>query len=421
MSTSPTANRNHWYLFLLFPFVSFIIALKNYRNAWSKNIFWAFIVFFGFTFGLAKETSTGEEVADVFRYADELKEFHAMDMTLDKIVELYSNNEDIDVVKLTISIVLSGFTDNLQVLLAVYGLIFGFFYSRNMWFVLERLNGKLRFLGFLLLASYLLVNPFWNINGFRFHTATHVFIYGLLPFLYEGRKSKLPFCFAATLVHFSFVLPVLILLTYLVLRNRTVVYFTMFLFSTAISEINITTLNAFIEQNVPAEFAKRTSDYRKEDRVEEYREGTKDGVAINISWHARYYLKALHWSLMAALIVLFLKRKKLAKVSTHFLSAYSFSLLFWSVANLMSSLPSGSRFLAIASLILLPLCILFVQNIPKDKILTPRLYWVTPLLILFVIVSIRVGFYSLSVNTILGNPLVALITNTNLALNDLIK
>ena len=419
MAISST-NKNHWYLFLLFPFFAAVFAMKNYKIYWAKNIIWAFVVFFGFSFGLAKETSSGEETADVFRSFSQLEELHKMDVGFIQIVKLYTTNEDIDILKLTISIVISRFTDSQQVLLAVYGLIFGFFFSRNMWFVLDRLKGRLKRVTLLLFVAYFLVDPIWNINGFRFHTATHMFIYGLLPFLYGGKKKSLWMCLLSVLVHFSFILPVLVLGAYLIIGNRTVAYFVFFLVSIAASEINVAGFNSIVEANAPAYLIERTSTYRDEGKVEEYREGTKGGELIQSVWYAKIYLKTLYWPLMVFLIFLFFKRKKIERISSSFLSSLCFTLFYWGVANFMSSLPSGVRYVAIAALAALPLIIFYIQNQAKEEYLSKKVLMASPAILLFIIVSIRVGFYSLSVNTILGNPLVALFTN-NIALNDLIK
>jgi hypothetical protein len=87
----------------------------------------------------------------------------------------------------------------------------------------------------------------------------------------------------------------------------------------------------------------------------------------------------------------------------------------------MSSLPSGVRFLIIASMSVMPLIIFYVHYKQKDKMLVKLNYLAIPALVLFIIVSIRMGFYSLSVNTLVGNPIVAIFTDYNFDLNDFIK
>ena len=414
-------NKDHWYLFLLFPFLAGVVAIKNYKASWAKNIIWAFIVFYGFTISISNESSKNDKTADTNRYAMQVKDLYKTDLKFQDVVKLYQDNEDIDILKLTIAIVISRVTDSPQVLAGVFGLIFGFFFSRNIWFVIERINGKMKPVVLLLLIAYVLVDPFWNINGFRFHTATQVFIYGLLPFIFEGKKKGIFTSALSILVHFSFMLPLGILILYSFFGNRTMIYFIFFLASIVNSGINIEALNNFISENVPGAVADRTATYRNEEKVDEFRSGIEDPDATPVNWYMRLYTMALQWPLIVFLSILFFKRKKMALVNKRFMSSLSFTLLFFGVANIMASLPSGGRFLAIAALSALPLIIFYIQDIPNEKYLTNKVMIASPALLLFIIVSIRIGFLTISVNTLIGNPLVVMFTEYNIALDELIK
>lgn len=416
-----TGNKYHWHLFLVFPFFTGILAIKNYRATWAKNIIWAFVVFYGFTFSISQEAGKNGESADINRYVASVTNMYKLNLSFADVIKLYQENEDIDILQLTIAIMVSRVTNSPQVLTAIYGFIFGFFFSRNIWFVLERTRGKFKPAAILLLVTFILVVPFWSINGFRFNTAIHVFIYGLLPFLFDGKRIGILLAALSILVHFSFVLPVGILLLYVLLGNRTVIYFIFFLASTVSSQIDIGALNTFIENNVPKALADRTAVYRNEDKVEGYRSDTEKEDVVKPNWYIQLYSKALQWPLMAFLTILFFRRKKLQQFNKRLYSSLSFTLLFWGVANLMSSLPSGGRFYLIAVLSALPLVIFYVQNLPYEKFMSKSVWIAAPALFLFIVVSTRIGFLSISLNAILSNPLVVLITDYNIALDELIK
>ena len=85
-STAIHNNHSHWYLFLFSPFIAGIVAIKNYRSGWAKNVLWGFIVFYGFTLGISKETSNR---ADINRYIHELKMMYVKDLTTKDVAELY--------------------------------------------------------------------------------------------------------------------------------------------------------------------------------------------------------------------------------------------------------------------------------------------------------------------------------------------
>lgn len=420
-------NQSHWNLFFLFPIYSAYYAIKNYRAPWAKNIIWAFVVYYGFTIGTSKEIAAGSDggTADIFRYAQGIKELHEKSLDFSEIKKLYAENEDIDILNLTLSIIISRVADSLQAMGVIYGLIFGFFFSRNIWYVLERVRGKIKPIILTLLFAYFLTNPIWNLGGFRFWTAAHIFIYGLLPYLYEGKRKGILISSLSVLVHFSFTLPVLVFYLYVFLGNLSVFYFVFFLSSIVTSEFNITAFNNFIETNAPENVVKRTSGYRNEEAVEEFREGADDSNNLNttevqVSWHARYYLKALNWSIMAFLIFLFFRKKTIKQFNTGLYNSFNFTLLFWGFANIMSSIPSGGRYLTVAALSALPLIIFFLQNRQKEKTLSNLIVATYPALFLFIIVSIRVGFYSITLKTLL-NPFIVLFLNNNLTLNDILK
>ena len=117
---------SHWFLFLLMPFFAAITAVRNYKSPWAKNIVWAFVIFYGYTFAISKENDD----TDIIRYVDELKELYGKSLSFGDILDLFRESGDADVVRTIIAIVVSRFSNNAQVLTAVYGFIFGFFYSR---------------------------------------------------------------------------------------------------------------------------------------------------------------------------------------------------------------------------------------------------------------------------------------------------
>ena len=414
-------NKDHWYLFLLFPSLAAIMAIRSFRSSWAKNIIWAFAVFYGFTFSILLPVNKDGVSADINRNTDEITNLYQSNIGFSDIPKLYQANTNIDILQLTISIAVSLVTDSPRVLTAVFGLVFGFFYSRNIWFVIERMKGKLKQTAIVLLIAYALINPIWNINGFRFFTAAQVFIYGLLPFLFDGKKKGILISALSILVHFSFLLPVGVLLLYVILGNRTLIYFIFFLASLLSTGINIVAFNNLVESSVPKVLADRTATYRNEDTVEELQSGTAYSDSPQRNWYINLYNAGLQWPLTAFLAILFFKRKKMALFDKNFLSSLSFSFLFLGVANIMTSLPSGGRFITVAMFSALPLIILYVQNFPGEKYLTHKVMIALPALLLFIIVSIRIGFLTISVNTIMGNPIVALFTDYNIALDEIIK
>ncbi len=402
-------------LFFVWPLLALVSAFRNYRQSWAKNILWAFIAFYGFTFAIGAENKG----TDIVRYIEDYQQMHNTELTVSSAKKELTKSGDIDVIKTVISIVLSRFTDNQSILTLVYGIIFGFFFSRNMWFVLEHLEGRIKPITILLFLTFFLIIPIWNMNGFRFWTAAHVFIYGLLPFLFKDEKGKVVIAAAAVLIHFAFLVPVGILAVYIVAGNRLTIYFAFFLATFFISEIDLTAFNNIVETYAPESLQERTAGYRGEKYVENFRDGAN---VNNVAWYVEWNGRLLKWAVMGLLVLLFVKSKALLKKHRGWLSLYSFTLLFYGMANLLSSLPSGGRYIAVANMIAIGLFVLYLQN-NEHNVLMKRITLATaPALLLFIVVSIRMGLYSTSAASVLGNPVIAIFFNgEHLSLNDVMR
>ncbi|HMO61151.1 MAG TPA: EpsG family protein [Ferruginibacter sp.] len=414
----------HWALFFLFPFFSALYAIWSYRSKWAKNVLWAFVVFYGTTFSTSVETSNKElGASDIHRYAEEVQELYKQPMTVKLALSYFNETGEVDILRTVIAIIVSRFTDKMNVLTTVYALIFGFFMTRNLWYLFERLNRKVSWVTIMLLLVFFLSNPFWYINGFRFNTAMHIYLFGLLPFLYEGKKKGILIAASTVLVHFSFVFPVMILLLYLIAGQRLAIYFYFFIISFFFASINVKQFNNFLENNFPNAFVERSKTYRDEEKVNEFREREEDFMpgAKKKSWHAVWYQKGLYWVLKASFVLLYILYRDNIKSDKKLLRLFCFTLLFWGFANITSSMPSGGRFLLLVSLFALAFLVLFTQRFSNHKYLKDLLVLFTPLFLLFIFVTIRIGFYSISLNTFFGNPFLTFFTDYNISLNDIIK
>ncbi|MFU8858778.1 MAG: hypothetical protein ACNA8K_00005, partial [Cyclonatronaceae bacterium] len=55
-------------LFMISPFVALMVALKRYKASWAKNVVWFFVVFYGFTFVIIRETMDAAGKRDTLKY-----------------------------------------------------------------------------------------------------------------------------------------------------------------------------------------------------------------------------------------------------------------------------------------------------------------------------------------------------------------
>jgi hypothetical protein len=403
-------------LFFVWPFLAAVSAVYNFRKPWAKNIMWAFVAFYGFTFAIGSES----EGSDIVRYVAEYQELHRMNLDFAGAVNYYEERGRLDVVRAVIALTLSWFTDSQPMLTLVYAIIFGYFFSRNMWYVMERLKGKLSPITIILLACFFLTVPMWYINGFRMWTAAHVFMYGLLPYLFEGRKNGIWISALSILFHFSFIVPVAALIGFAMTGSWLTLSFSIFIASIFMAEIDLAVFNRLIESYAPEIIQENTAGYRVEDDGPRGEQVAADERSRR--WYAVWYRRALGYAVMAFLIGLFISGRKYIEEHQGWLNLFCFVLLFYAAANFMGSFASSGRFLRLANFFALPLIILYVQNVPQEKMMKRLAIFLTPALLLFIIVSVRIGIYTISAKAILSNPVIAVfIMDELLSLNDLMR
>lgn len=397
--------KNALFYFIIFPFLGFIQALKNYRQSWAKPTVIAFVAFFGLTM-------VKNESVDSSRYVHKLEGMYASNKSFDDIkASLYSDEDgQTDIYVTIVTYFVSWFTDSGNFLFLIYGLIFGYFYANNIWLVLDQSKGKLSWEQYLLLASFALIVGFWTLNAVRMWTATHVFFYGAFIYLYQGKKKGLIIAASSVLIHFSFILPVGLLMAYSLVRlNFRFLYF-FYIASFFIAELNIGVIHSALEANMPGFIQPKIKTYFNDDYLEGYEE-----VIATVNWYVLYYKKLITYFNVVFMSILFFK----ADLSVQAKRLLGFSLLFLGVANIISLLPSGGRFLNVAFLFSLAFSFIVLAN-NKVSLITKSVKWLSPILILFIIISIRMSFDYISVIT-LTNPIVAIFTNINVSLFELIR
>lgn len=402
-------------LFFLWPFLALLFVLKNFRLSWAKNVVWAFIVFYGYTMVVSGDEQTG---SDSVRYRNEFIELSASNITLEGFANLFyvDNTEDLDIIQPLVAFLVSRVTNNYHIFFAVLAFIFGFFYSRNIWLILDRKSLNSGSLDFLVILAFIFVVGFWNINGFRFWTATHIFLFAVLSYIIKGNRKYLLLVWFSCLVHFSFLFPSIVFMFYLLIGNKTNIYFYFFILTLSASLISSQALVNFMTNNLPSVFQKRTKLYTNED----YAETLSSKIEVT-NWYIRYYLTFLKWPIIAFIVYIFYEGKKLLQRSQRLTKMFNFSLLFGALANIVSLVPSGGRFITVSYIFFLAVIFFYIQYTYTNAMVKNILWTSSPFLLLFAVVSIRFSFDSIGIATIFGNPVLATILDINIPMINLIK
>lgn len=402
---------NLFIIFVLWPLAALFESLLNYRSSWAKNGIWLFIIFFGYTF-------VSQEGQDSSRYILHFQEFHRSDADFSVLYKILfsEGSRYIDIFQPIITLLVAKFTGDYRVLFAVYGFIFGFFYSRNIDYLLRKTKGKLNPYLRIFLVVFALLVPIWFINGFRFWTAAHIFIFGALPYLLDGKKSGIWISVLSVLMHFSFIFPLVILGIYRIVGNKTTLFLIFFIVSSFISEINIPVIKQILISYTPEIIHDRINDYTNEAYIDKLISRQSE-----INWYVIWYRKGLGIALNILLVIVFFKGREIWKKRKEMLKLFSFLLLFGGLANIFGQIPSVGRFVAVFNLFAASFLFLYFSLNGKE-LLSKRIFWLlTPAFGLFFIVSFRVGFDNIGLYALVSNPLLAPFLNNGIALIDLIK
>jgi hypothetical protein len=390
----------HYLGFLIWPFGMMLDAFRHREKPWSKNVFWIFCIFFGYTFVIAKNDQSYKDSAKI---AQLLIYYANADMSLGELFRsFYSESSNmVDIVQPLIIFLVSRVTDNSRVLFTILAVIFGYFYSRNIWYVLGHIKSNITIVLFVYLLTFALINPIWNINGFRMNVAAQIFLYGTLPYLLEGNRKKLIWSGVSVFFHFSFLVPVVILLLFVFLKNRMGIYLGLFILTAFIKEIDLQQVRSALSF-LPPVFQTRVAGYTNLEYA-----AAVGNVYQSLSWFLPFSSKCITWVTYIMTLFICLFCRNILKGRKDLTTLLCFSLLLYSFANIFSLVPSGARFLSVAYSFMFPFFILFFLTADEIKGLPVIKGISVPFLLFFCMVAVRLGMEFYGLMTLFSNPLFA--------------
>jgi hypothetical protein len=387
-----------------------VLGFKHYKQEWAKNCIMLFVAFYGFTM-------YNPEGFDSSRYADKLKVLHKSQLNWDTFTDSFYDEEgaSLDLYQPLITYLVALYSENTHLLFAIFGLIYGYFYSRNIWLLLA-LNSEpqMNRYQWILIFTFACILGFWALNGLRMWTAAHIFFYGSFLYLFHDQKKGLVIAATSILVHFSFLFPVGLLAVFLIVKLPWRVLYLLFIASFFISTLNIEVFRTLLENNAPDFLLPKVNTYVGEEYIEGLSE-VEEAV-----WYITYLSQSLTWFIVVMISIIYFSNLVTFKTNQAFSNLFGFTLLFLSISNFISIIPSGGRFLIIAQLFSLALIYLFYVRY-TTKIYSKWMVYLTPLLLFYIIVSIRISFDTLTVDTILSNPIFAVFVKIGTPVIDLIK
>lgn len=407
----------------IWPFAGLIIALSYWRKPWAKNVFWLACVYMGVIQIFLPEGTTLGDGGDGGRYVLELMDMRQNVNSFIDVSRYFYNGRIIDVFGPTLEFLVSRFTDNGHVLFFFVALVFGFFYSRNIWYVFERLPEKLPRGVWVLMLFFLLVCPIWQINGVRMWTAAHIFAYGAMPYLVEGKKYRLVWCFLSIFVHHSFIFPIVTMALFFLLSKRLqrresvlTVLFVFYLLTLGVKTLNLESLNSTLQIILPNFYEDRIDGYINEDVMANTIE-----AAAQKSWHVAFFDNIGYWATQLFIVLSFISIRRYRKECEWLIPLFAFALLIYGGANILSSVPSGGRYITIARLFMVPVFLFTVSYVQIGRLFKTLLPILLFLIAFAMIFEIRKGFDFYGVTLLAGNFITAFFIESNIPLITFVK
>lgn len=385
--------------FIFLPFFSLIAAIINYKEKYAKNIVWLFTCFYGFTFVI----SPGSDSEDYKYYFSYL---YKVDYSLLSFIQAVKNGEEArgDYYEPVLSFIISRFTDDYRFLFLAFAFVFGYFFSRSIWIIVDNFSNKLKPLSVILIFFLVITLPIWNINGVRFYTACMIFCYATLNFYMRGNKKSILLILLTPLVHFSFLFAVGIFLLYLglrLLRIKKTTYIGIFVFGAFLSNFDISYLLQYsylFEDNMIV--SDRIETYTNAEYVEKYFDKSER------SWFMKIYTVVKKF--INIFIVVFLLFFNYAKVKKYGLEDILYlGIILYSATAVFGVIPSMLRFLTLPSYFLTATLILFNQKSQSSYWLNLFSPVLAATLIFLSLIQFRIGWQSMNITLLFSNPMIA--------------
>lgn len=341
-------------LFFIHPFAAFLLALSNLKSKSTFIIFMLFNILFGYTF-IAEE-----KTADSYSY---VQEFNATskNTTNDYINDfqdyLTFNSNIKDIYVLTCNYLVSRFTQNYHILLALYAIVFSYYFLKSFHFLVDRKEFDKSYIAYSLAFLFIYSNSIYNINGVRFWTAAWLAVYIIFEVVINKNYKFILLSFLTPLIHISYLSFVGVLIIYFLSKKFDKIWVFFFIISFFIGNLSIE-----LVQNYSYLFPKTGQDMAWA-YADDYNIKTRMHFIEILPLYAKIFNK-LPYLFINVIIFIFIINPKKIMLNVEAYSAYVFLLLWMSFVNFTISIPSfGGRFLYLAIPIIMYICLILYTQI----------------------------------------------------------
>lgn len=338
-----------------FPFFTLIYSFKNHNKKWSKNIFWLSSCFLGLIF-----LYNASEQADYSRYA---MFFENIRNTIPSYKFIFENSFSVEYSQLfkdpfmpILMYSLSFISTNPQIYFFVFAIIYGFFFSRNLWFLFDKLPAKYNHVVSVLIIFYVLILPIYGYA--RIWLAIHIFLFGAFPYIFNKDKSKIIWIGISFFVHYTIMFMIIAVLLYRFIPKRTNILLLIFLGTFLITEIDLPKINTFLSNLFPF-ISSGLDSYANEEYADSYFD-KEFSIGIFITTITKKItiisLTIINWFII----------KKSKMQIQEVVNLFNFALYIYSISNIIALIPSAGRYIYLSQFFLIAAFILTICYYPTN-------------------------------------------------------
>lgn len=396
--TSTADSKSYFILFLLWPFLSFMVALANFSRKEARTVIYIFIVYYGLTF------VNNNMAVDAYRYALGLKANALLPFSdFFKVVGGLYSDTSVDIVEPLISFIVSRVTNYHGLYFGVWASIFGFFYLKSIGLLYDQYKVNQGWNTVILMIFFIMTIPVTMISGVRMWTAAWIFFYGAYRVVTERNPRFLIVTLSAAFVHWSFMSANAILIIYYLVGNRNIIYLPLALSSFVIPQLAAPLFRS-VALKLGGGLQQRYTNYSSEGYISAVQEG-----AAQSAWFMRITSDLVFYYLLIAIALIQLRHNSRMNGKTE-KNLFSFLLLFLAFVNFGMPIPSfGERFMVLFFLFATAYLMLYFIKMPGEKLYFIIILGVFPMM-LYSLINFRLGTESINawiISPALGLPLFA--------------
>jgi len=382
--TSTADSKSYIILFLLWPFLSFMVALANFSRKEARTVIYIFIVYYGLTF------VNNNMAVDAYRYALGLKANALLPFSdFFKVVGGLYSDTSVDIVEPLISFIVSRVTNYHGLYFGVWASIFGFFYLKSIGLLYEQYKVNQGWNTVILMIFFIMTIPVTMISGVRMWTAAWIFFYGAYRVVTERNPRFLIVTFSAAFVHWSFMSANAILVIYYLVGNRNIIYLPLALSSFVIPQLAAPLFRS-LALKLGGGLQQRYTNYSSEGYISAVQEG-----AAQSAWFMRITSDLVFYYLLIAIALIQLRHNSRMNGKTE-KNLFSFLLLFLAFVNFGMPIPSfGERFMVLFFLFATAYLMLYFIKMPGEKLYFIIILGAFPMM-LYSLINFRLGTESIN-------------------------